>query len=449
MRSARRRGAIVPPEAITAPTGGPLRLDSRDPGFADAFSALVDARREADADVSRDVAAIVADVRARGDAALADHTRRFDRHDLDVTGWQVPRAERRAALAGLAPDLRAALDLAATRIRAYHEAQRPADSDTVDAAGVRMGARWRPVDAAGLYVPGGRASYPSSVLMNALPAKVAGVGRLAMVTPTPGGAVNPLVLAAAEIAGVDEVWRVGGAQAIAALAHGTGRIAPVDVIVGPGNAWVAEAKRQLYGVVGIDMVAGPSEIVVVADGGNDPEWIAADLLSQAEHDPTSQSILLTDSAALADAVALAVERRLDTLATRDTARASWRANGAIILLGSLDEAAALTDRLAPEHLELAVADPEPLFARVRHAGSVFLGRHTPEAIGDYVGGPNHVLPTGRRARFASGLSVLDFMKRTSFLALDPASIARIGPAAVALAEAEGLPAHAVSVAIRL
>jgi histidinol dehydrogenase len=312
-----------------------------------------------------------------------------------------------------------------------------------------MGARWNAVEAAGLYVPGGRAAYPSTVLMNALPAKVAGVGRLAMVTPTPGGEANPLVLAAAEIAGVDEVWRVGGAQAIAALAYGTKRIAPVDVIVGPGNAWVAEAKRQLYGVVGIDMVAGPSEIVVVADHDNDPDWIAADLLSQAEHDPTSQSILLTDDAAFADAVAAAVEARLATLSTAATARISWHGNGAIILLGSLDEAPALSDRLAPEHLELAVEDPWALFDRIRHAGSVFLGRHTPEAVGDYVAGPNHVLPTGRRARFASGLSVLDFMKRTSFIALDASSLAAIGPAAVALAEAEGLPAHAASVAVRL
>lgn len=427
----------------------PLRLDSRDASFADAFADLVNARREADEDVSRAVSTIRADVRTRGDAALADLTARFDGHDLDKTGWQVPREERRAALDGLPADLRAALELAAERIRAYHAEQRPADSETIDAAGVRMGARWRAVDAAGLYVPGGRAAYPSSVLMNAIPAKVAGVGRLAMVTPTPRGETNPLVLAAAEIAGVDEVWRVGGAQAIAALAYGTDRIAPVDVIVGPGNAWVAEAKRQLYGVVGIDMVAGPSEIVVVADAANDPAWIAADLLSQAEHDPTSQSILFTDDAGFADAVAAEVERQLETLSTGETAAASWHANGAIILVENLGDTPPLIDRLAPEHLELAVADPEPLFEAVRHAGSVFLGRYTPEAVGDYVGGPNHVLPTGRRARFSSGLSVLDFVKRTSFLACDAASIARIGPAAVALANAEGLPAHALSVAARL
>ena len=425
------------------------RLDSRDAGFAAAFAALVDARREADGDVSRDVARIVADVRDEGVAALARYTRQFDRHDPEVEGWAIPKAERVAALAGLAPDLRAALDLAADRIRAYHAAQRPADSDATDAAGVRLGARWRAVEAAGLYVPGGRAAYPSSVLMNAIPARVAGVGRLAMVTPTPGGVVNPVVLAAAEIAGVDEVWRVGGAQAIAALAYGAGPIAPVDVVVGPGNAWVAEAKRQLYGVVGIDMVAGPSEIVVVADGANDPDWIAADLLSQAEHDPTSQSILFTDDAAFADAVAAAVARQIETLATGATARASWTGNGAIVLVPALANAMPLVNRLAPEHLELAVDDPAPLFDAVAHAGSVFLGRHTPEAVGDYVAGPNHVLPTGRRARFASGLSVLDFMKRTSFLQLDRDALGRIGPAAVTLATAEGLPAHAASVAIRL
>ena len=426
-----------------------IRLDAATADFAGAFDALVNARREADADVSRDVAAIVARVRGEGDAALRDLTLRLDRHDPDVTGWEVPRSERRAALAGLDTDLRAALELAAERVATYHRDQRPADRDGTDAAGVRIGARWRAVDAAGLYVPGGRAAYPSTVLMNAIPARVAGVERLAMVTPTPDGEVNPLVLAAAEIAGVDEVWRVGGAQAIAALAYGTARISPVDVVVGPGNAWVAEAKRQLYGVVGIDMVAGPSEIVVVADGANDPAWIAADLLSQAEHDPTSQSILFTDDAAFADAVADALDAQIVALSTGKTARTAWDANGAIIVVPDLPSAMLLVDRLAPEHLELAVDDPEALFARVRHAGSVFLGRHTPEAVGDYVAGPNHVLPTGRRARFASGLSVLDFMKRTSFIACDEASLRAIGPAAVALAQAEGLPAHAASVAIRL
>ena len=426
-----------------------IRLTTTSPTFAADFTTLVNARREADADVARDVTAIIARVRDEGGAALADYTQRFDRHDLDATGWQIPREDWRAAYEALAPTLRAALDLAAARIRAYHEKQKPQGSDTTDAAGVRLGARWNAVQAAGVYVPGGRAAYPSSVLMNAIPAKVAGVDRLVMVTPTPDGEINPLVLAAAHIACVDELWRVGGAQAIAALAYGTDRIAPVDVITGPGNAWVAEAKRQLYGVVGIDMVAGPSEIVVVADGQNRADWIAADLLSQSEHDPTSQSILFTDSADFADAVAAEVDAQIDTLATAKVARAAWDANGAIIVTASLEEALPLVDRLAAEHLELACDDPQALFDRIRHAGSVFLGRHTPEAIGDYVAGPNHVLPTGRRARFASGLSVLDFMKRTSFLQLGPEGLAAIGPAAVALAEAEGLPAHARSVALRL
>jgi histidinol dehydrogenase len=427
----------------------PLRLNATDAGFAATFDTLVNARRESDSDVADTVRGIIARIRGEGDTALAEFTSRFDRHDLDVTGWQVTQAERNAAVASLAPELKQALELAAARIATYHEKQRPADSDTTDAAGVRLGARWNAVDAAGLYVPGGNAAYPSSVLMNAIPAKVAGVEHVTMVTPTPDGAVNPLVLAAAEIAGVGDIWRIGGAQAIAALAYGTGRIAPVDVIVGPGNAWVAEAKRQLYGVVGIDMVAGPSEIVVVADGQNDPQWTAADLLSQAEHDPTSQSILITDDADFADAVAVAVEEQLNALATGARARLSWADHGAIILVPHLDDCLPLVDRLAPEHLEIATADPDSLFARVRHAGSVFLGRMTPEAVGDYVAGPNHVLPTGRRARFSSGLSVLDFMKRTSFLSLDEAAIAAIGPAAVALARAEGLPAHADSVARRL
>jgi histidinol dehydrogenase len=427
----------------------PLRLNSANATFAADFDTLVNARRESDSDVADTVRGIIARIRSEGDAALAEFTTRFDRHDLDKTGWQVSQQERNAALAGLDPQLKQALELAASRIAAYHEKQKPADSDDVDAVGVRLGARWRAVDAAGLYVPGGNAAYPSSVLMNAIPAKVAGVERIAIATPTPDGTVNPLVLAAAEIAGVSEIWRVGGAQAIAALAYGTDRIAPVDVIVGPGNAWVAEAKRQLYGVVGIDMVAGPSEIVVVADGQNDPEWTAADLLSQAEHDPTSQSILITDDADFADRVAAAVEVQLNALTTGERARISWTDHGAIIIVPDLLAAVPLVDRLAPEHLEIATADPEPIFARVRHAGSVFLGRMTPEAVGDYVAGPNHVLPTGRRARFSSGLSVLDFMKRTSFLSLDEAAIAAIGPAAVALARAEGLPAHAESVARRL
>ena len=422
------------------------RLNAQAADFAAQFETLVNARREADSDVSRDVAAIIARVKAEGDAAIADYTQRFDGHDLP---WQISLDACAAAYVALEDDLRSALDLAAERIRTYHAKQKPADSDSVDESGVRLGARWRAVEAAGVYVPGGRAAYPSSVLMNAIPARVAGVDRLVMVTPTPKGEMNPLVLAAAHIAGVDEVWRIGGAQAIAALAFGTDSIGRVDVITGPGNAWVAEAKRQLYGVVGIDMVAGPSEILVVADGQNNPAWIAADLLSQAEHDPTSQSILITDDAAFADAVAAEVEAQLSELASAATARASWAANGAIILVSDLIEAAPLIDALAPEHLELAVEDPEPLFNAVRHAGSIFLGRHTPEAVGDYVGGPNHVLPTGRRARFSSGLSVLDFMKRTSFLGCTPAAIQAIGPAAVALARAEGLPAHARSVQERL
>ncbi|OYU35152.1 histidinol dehydrogenase [Novosphingobium sp. PASSN1] len=424
------------------------RLSTRDAGFAAAFAAVVGDRRESDADVARDVSAILADVRARGDAALADYTARFDGHDLG-DDWRIPAETCREAFDALDPALRAALELAGERIRAYHQAQLPEDRDYVDASGVRLGAKWRAVDGAGLYVPGGRAAYPSSLLMNAIPAKVAGVGRLVVTTPTPKGAINPLVLAAAHLAGVDEVWRVGGAQAIAALAYGTQHIAPVDVITGPGNAWVAEAKRQLYGVVGIDMVAGPSEILVIADGKNDPQWIAADLLSQAEHDPAAQSILITDDAAFADAVTAAVEAEIALLPTAAVARASWSAHGVIIVVDSLTEAPALANALAAEHVEIATDDPEALFAEIRHAGSVFLGRHTPEAIGDYVAGPNHVLPTGRRARFASGLSVLDFMKRTSFLSVNEASLGAIGPAAVALAEAEGLAAHARSIELRL
>jgi histidinol dehydrogenase len=423
-----------------------LRLNSADADFAVKFATLVSARREADHDVSQGVAAIIARVKTEGDAAVADLTQRFDGHGLT---WRIDGAACQAALENLDPDLRTALECAADRIRAYHVQQKPVDSDRIDAAGIRLGARWTAVDAAGVYVPGGRASYPSSVLMNLIPAKVAGVKRLVMVTPTPGGKANALVLAAAALAGADEVWRIGGAQAVAALAYGTETIQPVDVITGPGNAWVAEAKRQLFGVVGIDMVAGPSEILVVADGANNPSWIAADLLSQAEHDPTSQSILITNDAAFADAVETAVNAQLNSLSTQETARASWETHGAIILVANMTDAVPLINQLAPEHLELAVDDPEPLFKAVRHAGSIFLGRYTPEAVGDYVGGPNHVLPTGRRARFSSGLSVLDFMKRTSFLGCTPESLRAVGPAAVALAQAEGLPAHAASVALRL
>ena len=427
------------------------RLDSSDIGFADAFDALVNGRRESDADVTSAVAQTIKDVRAHGDVTLAEMTHRFDGFDLNNAGWQIDAAQCKAAYDALQPDLRDALTLAAKRIEAYHAAQLPEDRDYRDSDNVRLGARWSAVDAAGVYVPGGRAAYPSSVLMNAIPAKVAGVGRIVMVTPTPKGETNQTVMAAAYIAGVDEIWRVGGAQAIAALAYGTERIRPVDVITGPGNAWVAEAKRQLYGVVGIDMVAGPSEIVVVADAQNDPAWIAADLLSQAEHDPTSQSILFTDNAAFADQVAAAVDTQIATLSTQAVARASWTDFGAIIVVDNLEAAMPLVNRLAAEHLELVVDDDraERLFGLVRHAGSVFLGRMTPEAIGDYVAGPNHVLPTGRRARFASGLSVLDFMKRTSFIALDQHAINKIGPAAATLADAEGLPAHAASVRKRL
>lgn len=427
----------------------PLELDATAPDFPEAFEQLVNARREADEDVAQAVRAIIARVRAEGDAALADLTARFDRFDLDAQGWAITAGQCARAYDEIDDALRDALNLAARRIATYHEKQKPADSGWTDEAGVRLGARWNAVEAAGIYVPGGLAAYPSSLLMNAIPAKVAGVERIVMMSPTPGGHLNPAVLAAAHIAGVSEIWRVGGAQAIAALAYGTQRIAPVDVVVGPGNAWVAEAKRQVYGVVGIDMVAGPSEIVVVADGRNDPDWIAADLLSQSEHDETSQSILFTDDAAFARAVAASVERLLGELSTGARARVSWTNNGAIILVPTLDAAMPLVDRLAPEHLELAVDDPQPLFDKVRHAGSVFMGRMTPEAIGDYVAGPNHVLPTGRRARFSSGLSVLDFMKRTSFLQLDEQALGAIGPAALALAEAEGLPAHAASVAVRL
>ncbi len=427
----------------------PLRLESSDAGFADAFARLVDGRRDADADVSAVVSAIIADVAKRGDAAIIELTRRLDHVDLAKTGMAISEAEIDAACRETPPDLMAALRLAADRIRAFHDLQRPTDQDSTDAAGIRAGWRWSPVDAVGLYVPGGLASYPSSVLMNAIPAKVAGVGQLVMVTPTPDGRLNPLVLAAARLAGVDTVYRIGGAQAVAALTFGTATIAPVDKIVGPGNAYVAEAKRQLYGRVGIDMVAGPSEILVVADAANNPAWVAADLMSQAEHDPVAQSILMTDDAAFADAVCAEIELLLARLPTGPIARASWDDYGAVIVLTSLDEAADLINALAPEHLAIATADPESMFGKVRHAGSVFLGRHTPEAIGDYIGGPNHVLPTGRRARFSSGLSVADFMKRTTFLGGSTEGLMAVGPSAIALAEAEGLPAHAESVRVRI
>ena len=425
-----------------------LFLRASDPGFETAFARVVADRRESDADVGRDVAAILEAVRTRGDDALAEYTRQFDGFEL-AEDWRIDADQCRSAYRELDTALRDALELAAERIRAYHEGQLPQDRDYTDSIGMRIGARWRPVEAAGLYVPGGRAAYPSSLLMNAIPAKVAGVQRLVVTTPTPKGEVNPLVLAAAHICGIDEIWRIGGAQAIAALAYGTEKIAKVDVVTGPGNAWVAEAKRQLYGVVGIDMVAGPSEILVVADAANDPEWIAADLLSQAEHDPAAQAILITDSEAFAREVERQIEALLARIGTGPTAQASWDAHGLIVVVSDLSDAPPLADRLAAEHVELAVADPQPLFTQIRHAGSIFLGRHTPEAIGDYIAGPNHVLPTGRRARFASGLSVLDFLKRTSFIDASAEAMAALGPAAVALAEAEGLPAHAQSVRLRL
>ena len=425
-------------------------LRTSDADFEARFARVVRNRRESDAKVGRDVASILNEVKERGDAALVEYTARWDEHRLtNADDWRITADACAEAHAALDRKLRDALQLAADRIRAYHEQQLPADRDYTDSVGMRLGARWLPVDAAGLYVPGGRAAYPSSMLMNAIPAKVAGVERLVVTTPTPKGQVNPLVLAAAHIAGVDEIWRIGGAQAVAALAYGTKTIRRVDVVVGPGNAFVAEAKRQLYGVVGIDMVAGPSEILVIADRDNDPDWIAADLLSQAEHDPTSQSILITDDAALARQVEDAVLLALMDLKTAKVARSSWDEHGLIVLVDSLDEAPALADRLAAEHVELMVTDPQALFDRMRHAGSVFLGRHTPEAVGDYIAGPNHVLPTGRRARFASGLSVLDFMKRTSFIEASEGALAALGPAAVSLAEAEGLPAHALSISVRL
>jgi histidinol dehydrogenase len=427
----------------------PVRLDIRDAGFERGFAALLAAKREMQEDVGRVVADIIAEVRARGDAALVDYNSRFDRLELTPDRLRVTSDEIEAAVAACDAATLDALRLAAERITDYHRRQMPVDQDYVDAAGVRLGARWTAVAAAGLYVPGGTAAYPSSVLMNALPARVAGVERLVMTVPTPDGVVNPLVLAAARIAGVSEIYRVGGAQAIAALAHGTATIRPVDKIVGPGNAYVAAAKRQVFGTVGIDMIAGPSEILVVADGANDPDWIAADLLSQAEHDTAAQSILITDDAAFADAVTAAVERQLATLPRERIARESWNAHGAVILVERLAQAAALVDRVAPEHLELAVAAPEALAATIRNAGAIFLGRYAPEAIGDYVAGPNHVLPTARSARFSSSLGVLDFLKRSSIIACDAAGLARIGPAAVTLARAEGLEAHARSVAIRL
>lgn len=426
-----------------------IRLDAKDKGFEAAFRDLLGAKREASVDVNDVVTKIIADVRARGDAALVELTNKFDRVSLTAETLRIPDAQLDAALNQCDPATLDALKLAKSRIEAYHARQKPEDARFTDSAGVELGHRWTPVGAVGLYVPGGTANYPSSVLMNAVPAKVAGVKRVVMVVPTPDDKVNPLVLAAARLAGVDEVYRVGGAQAVAALAYGTATIAPVDKIVGPGNAFVAAAKRLVFGTVGIDMIAGPSEILVVADGDNDPDWIAADLLSQAEHDASSQSILITDDAAFADRVEEAVKRQLTQLPRETTATKSWADFGAVIVVAKLDDAVPLVDRLAPEHLEIALDDPEPMAAKISNAGAIFLGRYTPEAVGDYVAGSNHVLPTARSARFSSGLNVLDFMKRTSIVRCDAASLAAIGPAAVALAAAEGLEAHGRSVSIRL
>ncbi|WP_419760246.1 histidinol dehydrogenase [Acidisoma sp.] len=425
------------------------RLSTADPTFPAEFAALLAQARETTEIVGEQVAAIIADVRARGDAALCDYTRRFDRVDVAPDRLRVTAAEIAAAKATVQPELLAALDLAATRIEAFHTAQMPRDLEMADAAGYRMGMRWMPLDAVGLYVPGGKAAYPSSVLMSALPARAAGVGRIAITVPAPDGVLNPLVLAAAERAGITEIYRIGGAQAIAALAYGTGTVPAVDRIVGPGNAFVAEAKRQVFGRVGIDGIAGPSEVVVVADAGSNPAHVAMDLLAQAEHDESAQSILVTTDAAFADAVAAAVEAALPTLPRAAIARKSWAEHGAIVIVTDWTEAAELVNRLAPEHLQIMIDEPEAFFARIRHAGAAFLGRDLPEAIGDYVAGPNHVLPTGRTSRFASGLSVFDFLKRTTWVAGDAAALAAVGPAAVRLAEAEGLDAHAKSIALRV
>ncbi len=427
----------------------PVFLDSRDPGFEQAFQALLGAKREDSPDVDDIVAQIIAQVRRDGDQALIALTRKFDRQELTPQSLRITPGEIDQALSAVPPAEAQALELAAARIRAYHERQRPQDAQWTDASGATLGWRWGAVSAAGIYVPGGLASYPSSVLMNAIPAKVAGVERIAMVVPAPDGVLNPLVLAAARLAGVDEVYRIGGAQAIAALAYGTQSIAPVDKITGPGNAFVAAAKRRVFGKVGIDMIAGPSEILVIADADNDPDWIALDLLSQAEHDESAQSILITTDHGLAGAVADAVNKRLETLPRAAIAGASWRDFGAIVTVPDLDTAATLSNRIAPEHLELCVADPDALSAQIIHAGAIFLGQWTPEAIGDYVGGPNHVLPTARSARFSSGLSVLDFMKRTTLAKMSPQALRAIGPAAETLAASESLEAHGLSVTARL
>ena len=425
------------------------RLNTMDASFEADFAKLLSLKREDSPDVDAVVAGIIEDVRARGDAAVLELTERFDRLSLTAETMRMSEAELDAECARVSEEDKAALELAAARIRAYHARQMPQDAWWQDDSGAWLGWRWTPVSSAGLYVPGGLASYPSSVLMNAVPAKVAGVGRLAMVVPTPDGVINPLVMLAARIAGVDEVYRIGGAQAVAALAYGTKTIAPVDKITGPGNAFVAAAKRRVFGKVGIDMIAGPSEILVIADKDNEPDWIALDLLSQAEHDESAQSILITDDAAFGAAVEAAVAARLETLARKEIAGASWRDNGAIVVVRTLDEAADLSNRIAPEHLELCVADPKALLPRLTHAGAIFMGGYTPEAIGDYVGGPNHVLPTARSARFSSGLSVMDFVKRTTLTRMTPGALQAIGPAAEQLAASEGLEAHGLSVTARL
>ena len=427
----------------------PLRLDHAAEDFETRFSAFLATKREVSDDVDVVVRDIIARIRAEGDAALVDYTRQFDHLDIGVDGLRVTEAEIDAAVAAVDPDTMAALELAHSRIASHHARQMPKDDIYVDAIGVELGSRWTAVEAVGLYVPGGTASYPSSVLMNAVPAKVAGVERIVITVPSPRGELNPLVLAAARLAGVSEIYRVGGAQAIAALAYGTETIAPVAKIVGPGNAFVAAAKRRVFGTVGIDMIAGPSEVLVIADGANDPAWLAADLIAQAEHDAAAQSILITDDAALADAVQQEVDRQIARLPRSGTAAASWRDFGAIILVRDLGDAVLLANRIAAEHLELAMEGADDFAAKIRNAGAIFIGRHTPEVIGDYVGGSNHVLPTARSARFSSGLSVLDFVKRTSILKLGPDQLRQLGPAAIALARAENLDGHAASVAIRL
>lgn len=427
----------------------PIHLSTSQPDFDARFTEMLSMKREDASDVNDAVAAIISQVRAQGDEALIELTARFDRMELTADRLAFSKEEMAAEIARVSPEDRAALTLAANRIRAYHVRQMPEDVSWTDPEGATLGWRWTPVSAAGLYVPGGQASYPSSVLMNAIPARVAGVERLIICVPTPGGVVNPLVLLAAELAGVDEVYRIGGAQAIAAMAYGTATIQPVDKITGPGNAYVAAAKRHVFGRVGIDMIAGPSEVLVIADGAQSPEWLALDLLAQAEHDADAQSILITPDAALARAVEAEVQRLLPTLPRAEVAGASWRDYGTIIVTRDLDEAAALSDRIAPEHLELCVDDPEALAAKTRHAGAIFLGAWTPEAVGDYVSGPNHVLPTARSARFSSGLSALDFLKRTTLARLTPAALRDIGPAAVRLAASEGLSAHGLSVSARI